>query len=53
LKQGISCSATRYRVEYATTVAGTLAQALTLATTLTQQADVTQSPVGPPLDRAY
>lgn len=53
LKQGISCSATRYRVEYATTVPGTLAQALTLASTLTQAADVTQSPVGAQVVRAY
>lgn len=53
LKQGISCSATRYRVEYATTVAGTQAEVLTAATTLTQLADVTQSQVGSPVNRAY
>jgi hypothetical protein len=53
LKQGISCSATRYRVEYATTVAGTQAEVLTAATTLTQQADVTQAPVGSVIVRAY
>lgn len=53
LKQGISCSATRYRVEYATTVAGAQAEVLTAATTLTQLADVTQSQVGSPVNRAY
>jgi hypothetical protein len=53
LKQGISCSATRYRIEYATTVAGSAAEVLTLATTLTQLADVTQSPVGSVIYRAY
>lgn len=54
LKVGVSCSAIRYRIEYATIVASSTAQVLTIAQTIAETADLTGNPqVGPTISRAF